>query len=160
MRLSRQELLTTLQQGNYQINADFSGVDLSKVDFAKEQIFLDGIRNLSSTDFSEAVLVEMNFTLKILDDANFSKAVVRRADFTEAKARRTVFLDCALNESNFFLADLSNADFQNANLSSVYFGSARLIGATFDGAIFSDETILPDGTTWNKDVELQRFLQP
>lgn len=98
--------------------------------------------DLSWTDLNEAVLSAATLSEADLRGATLSKADLRGADLYRAN----------LSYANLHQARLARADLQRACL-----GGCSLWGADLTGAIFDEETILPDFTKWTPEVDMSRF---
>ncbi|RMF77697.1 MAG: pentapeptide repeat-containing protein [Chloroflexi bacterium] len=73
--------------------------------------------------------------------------------------------DCYLTAANLRNADLNRANFRDAKLVNACLQGARLFdadlqGARLDNAQFDEETILPDGSNWSPDVDMECFTNP
>jgi hypothetical protein len=65
-----------------------------------------------------------------------------------------------LESANLQCADLSAAQLQRANLQGANLEEASLEKANLAYAKFSDSTVLPDGSKWTPDTDLERFTDP
>lgn len=100
-------------------HADFSGLDLSGVNFMNA--ILEGV-NFSNADLSEACLIGANLWDAILENAN-----LQGVDFTDAK---------------LIGADLCGANLEGANLTETDFTNAKITGINFAGVDITDDVNL------------------
>jgi uncharacterized protein YjbI with pentapeptide repeats len=133
--------------------ADISQTDLGKADFRDADLHgarLDG-SVLAGSRFADAKMQRASLAGASCSDADFNGAqmassVLRRVDFVNAMLRGADLSGADLREANLEHADLSKADLRAANL-----WLARAGGANFNGAVISDETVLPNGKTGSAD---------
>jgi uncharacterized protein YjbI with pentapeptide repeats len=104
-------------------------------------VTLQGV-SLANANLQEAVLQRANLKGTHLSCANLKGARLLGADLQEA----------VLLGANFEGANLEDANLQEAFLKD----SLGLVR----GAIFSEETIMPDGYRWTPDTNLSRFIDP
>jgi len=125
---------------------------------------------LAQANLKEAFLTEANLTNADLRNANLRSSALTRAD---------------LNGTDLTGADLTNASLAGANLENAIFTGAKLSGVEFTrdqigsivdkllrsknlehiktnlsnakDATFNENTILPDGSNWTKDTDMDRF---
>jgi len=76
-----------------------------------------------------------------------------KADLTNARLYDTNFFSARLVGANFSKADLRNVNFFNTDLTG-----AILFDSDIAGAKFNENTILPDGTSWNKHTDLSKYV--
>jgi hypothetical protein len=100
--------------------------------------------DLRGKDLTKAALLGAH-----LRDANLAGAVLYRADLHYA-----VLIDADLRNADLRWANLQWADLQDADLRGARLTYARLHRAYLRGAI------LPDGTPWRPDRDLERFTDP
>lgn len=88
----------------------------------------------------------------------------KNTDFTGANLRNTILTqdfqntslqDADLQETEFWGLDLRGADLTNATLKNVKLVESREVEVMFD-----KKTVLPDGTHWMTDTDLQQFIDP
>lgn len=125
-------------------NASLTRSDLQQVD-------------LSRANLENSYLGGSNLKSAQLGSANLSEADLRYATL---EAANLVFAE--LDNAILGGVNLQNADLRVANLTEALLYGANLKGAelwaaTLDGARFSETTVLPDGTFWNSEVDMQRF---
>jgi len=133
--------------------ADISQADMGRADFRDADLHgarLDG-SVLSGSRFVGAKMQRVSLAGASCSDADFNGAqmassVLRRADFTNAMLRGADLSGADLREANLEHADLAKADLRAANL-----WLARAESANFNGAVVSDETVLPNGKTGSAD---------
>jgi uncharacterized protein YjbI with pentapeptide repeats len=133
--------------------ADISQTDLGKADFGDADLHgarLDG-SVLAGSRFADAKMQRASLTGASCSDADFNGAqmassVLRRVDFESAILRGADLSGADLREANLEHADLREADLRAANL-----WLARAGSVNFNGAVISDETVLPNGKTGSAD---------
>lgn len=125
----RQKILTRMKQQNLLAGAWLYEVNLQGAN-------LQGA-DMQETDFFEAQLQDVNFS-----QVNLVNATLRRAN---------------LQGANLEDANLQGADLQEANLQGANLQSADLQDAELGHARFNTDTILPDGSPWTPEVNLERF---
>ena len=76
-----------------------------------------------------------------------------KADLTNARLYDANFYGARLIGANFSSADLRNANFYDADLTG-----ANLFDADITGSKFNENTVLPDGHSWNKDTDLSKYI--
>ena len=134
--------------------ADFSGADLSeaklnevnlkggmlagatlyKVEFRRAERHrldpnMEGHVDLSSVDFTRAIIRDTEFSYVKLSKANLQGVDLSGRDFTEADLSNTNFVEANLSNANLRFARLSKALLSNANLSQADLTHADLTGA-------------------------------
>jgi hypothetical protein len=80
-----------------------------------------------------------------LQEANLAAANLQAANLYGANLKYTVLI----------LVNLQRADLRRANLEGAILDMARLANA-----MFNEETILPDGDPWSKNVDMRKFTNP
>jgi uncharacterized protein YjbI with pentapeptide repeats len=137
---------------------------------------------LKRADLSVANLARAHF-----HDANFEGAILWRASMDQAFLRKANLRKANLNRANIQRAQLQGGDLRNANLWYAYLSEADLSDANLEGANlsgatlgsngilisygedketfrleptkFNENTVLPDGSKWSQDVDMDRFTQ-
>lgn len=104
--------------------------------------------DLSSSDFSEADLVDVifykcvlnsvNFTGANLEGALFSECTIRNCRFDRARGENISFKNCSQVVASFTRAGLERATFQETNLYNSSFSGTNLIGASFTDLSIKD----------------------
>lgn len=89
------------------------------------------------------------------DDGLLRYTDLRRADLSRADLR-----DINLCEVNLRRADLSRANLSASDLSNADLRYADLSGAELTYAIFTKQTVLPDGTNWISQTDITQFTNP
>ncbi|MBX3083090.1 MAG: pentapeptide repeat-containing protein [Anaerolineae bacterium] len=141
--------------------------------------------NLREADLHEADLYHTNLRRALLDDAILINADLRRsllaharmhgtqctlADLRHANLIRVDAQRTNLRSANLVGATLRHAQLQHADMTDSDLQGANLIGANLQGADlaradlrgtqFDVSTILPDGSRWTSDSDLDRFTDP
>lgn len=79
-------------------------------------------------------------------EVNLSHAELKNVDLSHSILWYAILADAVLIESsNLGNADLRNSDLSNANLTDT---------------LFTEDTILPDGTNWTPETDMARFTNP
>jgi uncharacterized protein YjbI with pentapeptide repeats len=107
--------------------ADLSGVTVRRSDFSGAYILEANLSEayILEANLSGKNLVLTDFSKAILDEVNLSRATLTEADLSEADLRGANLSGADLSE-----ADLSGADLANANLTDAEFEDADLTDAT------------------------------
>ncbi|HHE32009.1 MAG TPA: pentapeptide repeat-containing protein [Chlorobaculum parvum] len=117
--------------------SDFRGADLHGA--MLDEAYLGGSRmagaDLSGVSFERASAAEADFSR-----TKMPSSVLRRSELTGARFAGADLRGADLRESRMEHADLSHADLRAAN-----FWLASTSGVNFNGALISDETVLPNG---------------
>lgn len=122
--------------------------------------------SLLGTEFVEADLRQAEIC-----HVNMQGACLRHANAEAALMYGSKMRNVDAHQANFQNADLMEtvlygADFTGANLTNVHFYRAKFYSRSADNteieppAKFDVNTILPDGTHWTPDVDLDRFTDP
>jgi uncharacterized protein YjbI with pentapeptide repeats len=141
----RGEVVTLLAEGASLADRDFTGADLSGIDFSE--------RDLSRSFLEAARLDGCNFAGARLERAVLARASLRGADLTgaclrEANLGEAVMVGARLGggvdatESVFVRADLSGADARGILLHKADITEAKLDGADLSGAQANELTVL------------------
>jgi len=140
----------------------FAGVDMAETDL--RGLNLDHVNfvhlDLSEAHLQRAHLWGANLQYADLCDANLQGARLWGANL-QAALWGANLQGAELWEANLQGASLGEANLQGARLGGANLQGARLEGAeNLDKAIFSEKTILPDGTKWWPGRDLTRFANP
>jgi uncharacterized protein YjbI with pentapeptide repeats len=129
--------------------ADLSGADLGGALLDGTSLRLvEMVRTfLGSASLKNAIIERCNLQEASLNNATLDGAVVSGSDFQLANLHSGSFNNTNLESSNFSYANLEFADLSGANL----------VDSIFQGAIFSQQTILPDGTNWSILTDITQF---
>jgi pentapeptide repeat protein len=112
---------------------------------------LQGAR-LGRANLQGAELTRANLIGAWLMGSNLKGAGLMAANLQSAVLMGTNLQGANLSGSNLESAALIEANLQGANLSLANLRGAELTRAKFDGA-----TVMPDGSAWNKGVDLTRY---
>lgn len=125
----------------------------------------------SQTDFSGSTILA-DLRDSGLDGAKFNKCILDWCWFDNANISNAIFSETSLKNAYFRNAKLVGSSFDDANLEDTHFENSQLVycnfsganmtssilnGASLFGAIFDENTTLPDGTKWNSEVNLEIF---
>lgn len=91
---------------------------------------------LNNIRFSEADLVEVDFTSSSLSDVCFDGVNLENASFSESTLSNVVFLCSDLSKANFTKSQLWNVSFTDVNLNESNFSGSHLSRVNFRGNIF------------------------
>ncbi|TNE44950.1 MAG: pentapeptide repeat-containing protein [Deltaproteobacteria bacterium] len=132
--------------GTYETSSPAQGKQLNISRRKLSQSIQPAGRELSSANFSSAMLEDLDFTGARLRNSLFVDAFLRQCDFTDADAQYADFSRADLQHACFSHADLRNANFAFADLRHADFRGAQLEGAVFTGAyitgaVFENEII-------------------
>ena len=137
--------------------ADFYGADLSGARFVRANLTgaaLSGARltgaDLTHASLAGADLYGVDLSGADLSGADLTGARLTDADLTRARLSSTRLADARLTRARLTDADLAGADLTHARLTD-----ARLSGADLTGALWAQESPLPEG--WVRDPESGRF---
>jgi len=117
--------------------ANLSGADLDWANLKRARLF--------GANLSGASLWGANLVGADLAEANLNKANLRSANLSGAR-----LMDASLHEANL----------TSANLSRSHLYAADLRQAILTRAEFNEHTILPDGSKWTADTDMERFTHP
>ncbi len=154
-------LLFLIQQVRNQVDTEAK----SAISQLSAEGFL-GNGSLKGANFQRALL--SGAEIESRDEKGRRKgANLEEVDFFHAKLIGTWMLDSNLRNAKLYEADLTNARLLNANLSNADltlcdlsgtdFRNANMVGANVAGALFSESTILPDGSNWTEIKDLSVF---
>lgn len=117
--------------------------------------FPDDEVDLSHQDWSETNLQATNLRDGVLRGANFSRANLLMTGLNQVDGEGASFQNADMRRSNLSYANLKKADLCGANLTD-----ALLWESDMEGALFDETTLLPDGSQWSPEVDMQRFTNP
>lgn len=115
---------------------------------------LSNAQLLSGLDMSNARMSGANLTNVNLLNTKLNNAILNDTIFVEGDLISTQMKGANLVKANFENAILQSVDFRGAVMNGANFHNAKL-----DGLIFDSETILPDGTRWKPEVDIQVFAR-
>ena len=122
--------------------------------------------NLQRADLRKAMLQEAYLGLADLQEANLWEANLQEADLFEASLRGVNMQNAILTGANLWKAELlesvlGDADLQGANLRNANLQEAQFAYSSVEfGQIVEKVAILPDGTNFTMDVNLEKFTNP
>ncbi len=144
-----------VDDGNSIIEIDgntLSGISLRKRTMHRAMLF---DQDLSKTDFTGsnlrgAFMNWSNLCQTIFEDANLITSYMSNAHLRESILVRARLNGASLDNANLIFADLSStdvwgADFKGANLIGAICKFDRYDKAEFEGAIYDDRTVWPEG---------------
>ena len=148
------EAVKKLQDKNHFRDGTLRGINLAGANLQKVL--------LARADMEGAVLQGANLRESYFGATNLRGANLEKADLGGANMREVILIGANLSCANMCNTHLASARLQEATLSGVNLceanlWGANLQGATLDGAEFSSETVLPDGTRWTPDTDISRF---
>lgn len=145
--------------------ADLQEVDLQHADLGQAQ--------LAYANLQKARLIHAKLQKTVLNYANLQEAWLTDTELEEASLIGANLQGAKLNSANLQGADLSNASLEGANLTKANLANANLAGANLqcttlqyanlmganipENVLFNSNTILPDGTYWQRDADLDHF---
>jgi uncharacterized protein YjbI with pentapeptide repeats len=162
-----------LRRANLQF-ANLQGANLKKANLAhadfEDAILRDAVTQAADlrdasfvfTDMrgmrsAEANLEDACFVFSNLEGTNFCGANLNMTQFNICNCEGASFLRAHLKNAIVEASNLADTNFAEANLQGTYFYNSFLLGADFEDAIFSELTVLPDGTYWTPDTDMRRF---
>jgi len=110
---------------------------------------------LIEADLSDAQMITGQLHGATLNDSNLSETILTASKFQSARLVRADFSDAVLIYCNLSEAILDGAILYGSNLQQ-----AQLQGVSMVGTRFDKNTILPDGTFWTPETDMQRFTDP
>lgn len=113
--------------------------------------------DLQGVNLQWAKLKKANLNGSILVGANLMQANLQAAKLGGADLRGANLFEAKLYRVNFNGAYLRDANLSGAHLEGARMEGADLRNATLTGAYLDDLTILPDGSPWTPDTDMQRF---
>jgi len=143
-------------------NSRLGSANLENVDFYDVQ--------MANTQLPQAILVGATLDMCDLSNSNLIRANLNGANLTWANLQgadlsRVDLRDTILNTTNLTGANLNGARLNGTQLEKTILSGAVLIGASLEGAtinsvLLDETTILPDGSYFQKDEDLLRFVHP
>jgi len=168
---------------------------IASVEWLRAENWLSGdkglLRNahLWAANLSNSNLTDANLNGTYLRDAILSGADLRNASLKDATLRQVDLSDAQAGDADFERANLHNSNLSKAvllranlkdarltyvNLSGANLRHAQLSGADFTGAIFDEQTVLPDANPtgrdndgnlifdnyWRSDTDMTRYTDP
>lgn len=132
---------------------------------------IEKIRSRDNIAALEAVKTLRSFgRLAVLRGETLIRANLQGVNLAYIDLRETVLIWAGLQEAILtgsdlrgavlFRANLQGADLTGSDLRQAYLMKANLQEACLDAARFDTNTILPDGSLWNPDVDLSCFIDP
>ena len=115
---------------------------------------------LSDADLSGAYLFGANLCEANLTDANLTMSKLIGADLTMAGLWGAKLLGTNLRAANLSGAYLREANLSGAKLLEANLTGAMLLEANLQEAKLDETTMLPDGTMWTPDTDIERFSHP
>lgn len=146
--LTALQALDDLQANRFLNKNIFRKLNLSGANLENAQLFA-GL-NMTGIKLSHAILKNVNLHNTVLDMATLSGTDLRGADL----------IATSLIEASLIKANLQNAILQGVNLKGAILNGANLTNTTIQGETFDEESVLPDGTKWSKNVRISRFTDP
>ena len=95
-----------------------------------------------------------------LQGAHLVFAQCERANLSGSSMEHADMRGCNLERANLRAANLTEANLSTANLAGADLNGAYLGDAQLNGANFSPETILPDGSHWTPQSDVNSFTDP
>ena len=119
-------------------NVNFSGLDLSRVEFS--------IGGFEGSNFRNCNLSHSNFVFTSLDRADFSGARMDGANFSMARAHGTKFTGASMPNIDLSMSDVTGADFSHsqlpmANISASFIRNCNFMGSNLSGADLSNSEL-------------------
>lgn len=150
--LRRHDWLTDGTLNNFQIeNANMTAVDLSHANI--KQIRLVGVTGTAAR-FYGSDMEECGIIGSIFNNAQFSGAKLANAKLQFNEFKGADFGQADLRGVNFSYSDLTGAKFK------IYVWTKASNRWAWQHAMFDETTILPDGSTWTPDIDLEQFTDP
>ena len=137
--------------------ADFSYAELMNANFKNTNLYSANFTNsnLMNTCFTEANMIGADMTNANMQNSSLCSAYLYGAKLKNAYLERADLRDVRMIE-----ADLENAALVSANLGHANLSNANLKKVNFDGAKFDRFTVLPDGSMYSSEEDLERFINP
>ena len=116
--------------------------------------------NINNAWFADTNLFEADFSTSgenntVLDGAIFDRALMSCANFSGASMVGTSLLGASLQNTYLQGANLIDADLSGSNMLGANLRNTQLSDATFN-----EFAILPDGTSWTPEIDMERFTNP
>ena len=115
---------------------------------------------LPAVRLAYADLAQTNLTGVNLTDANLWMADLTQTNLQLANLTRAQMINTRLQQASLVCANLSQANLWMSNFYGADLTNTSLKKAILTGAYFDKNTILPDGSKWTPDVDLERFTDP
>lgn|GEM_PF-1106674 len=128
--------------------------------------------DLVAVNLMSGEMYHTNFSNVQMSDSDLRYGRFNLSDFSNSALESVDFRQCRLRGCNFNGTTLIGSDFENADLEGADLRGAWLLGANLEGAIFGrssdgwsstkmdEETIMPDGKSWYKGIDLDQYLDP
>lgn len=157
----------SLLKGAYLWHANLQDADLTDANLQKAYLSFGNLEGayLLRTNLEEAQLVGANLQKAYLSGANLKAAILQGADLHEAYLEGT-----NLRKANLSSTRLQGAHLAYANLEEAFLATAELQGANLAFANlkevklgqtkFDGNTVLPDGSPWTPETDMERFADP
>lgn len=136
------EAVRILKQKGWLYDGSLTGIDFSGA-------------NLQNAELQRAQLQECKFDNASLQGVDLEGANLNNAYLLSANLRNANLVEANLSGANLVKADLYNAKLVRTNDSTYQ----HMLYFTYHDAKFSEETILPDGTTWTPRKELDDIIR-
>lgn len=142
--LSEARLFASLME-----STDLSGANLEMANMQRIYLAAANLRhsNLRGADLRHAAGYNIDFSSADVEGATLDFALLDFPNFSGSN----------LSGASLTYANLQGANFQGADLRGTNLRESNLVAVLMEGALFSAETVLPDGTTWSPDSDLGRF---
>lgn len=118
----------------------------------------DNIMDVIMAAYAQGVpvsLAGLDLSDEVMPAAPLEDAILEGTDFRNANLNAADMRNASLVDANLQGATLRKTSLQGADLTG-----ANLENALLTGTYFSTETILPDGTFWSEDTDMDRFTDP
>jgi len=141
--------------------ADLEGANLEEAGLENSDLRK---ANLKRGNFQGAFLMEAKLDEAVFQEANLIRAAMQGASMRKANLQSANLRSAGLRQVDLREANLSNAIMRrtrlwNADLRGANLKGAILQAAVLGDAIFDEETTLPDGTYWSKNIDMRRFTE-
>lgn len=127
-------------------NANLQGANLEDANLTEANLNFANLRGarLARTWLMKADFIDANLQDAFLRAFSLQEAFLNGANLQNADLRGVLVTGASLVGTNLKKADLSFANLENADLHG-----SNLRGTYLEGAIFNENTTLPDGSKWN-----------
>lgn len=112
---------------------------------------------MPGSDLENALLRYSNFEGAALMSINFKGAELYNVNFKEVRMSNAELEDANLSNANLEGATIFGANLKNTSLDGTNFKNTELTNVNLEGAQFSENTTLPDGTQWTQNTDMSRF---
>lgn len=99
--------------------------------------------------------------------ANLENVILLAADFSHSTIIESTFKNAELEDTTFHGCRFEYCNFENIEFAHINMSDSELIGCFFRNANMSNihplnwkNTILPDGTIWTPDTDMEKFTNP